>query len=269
MADQKRLNSAWKRHERSLKAWNQNVQRWSQWLAPRVMRRRDYIFVTALPKSGSTLLNNVLIRLTGYFPHPLCDHHRHEQNLVTSRLVDSWAFNSIATHHTMATPLNVERLNEFGIRPVILVRDIFDATVSLMNHMHRERTDTPTFVAPQGFLNLRERDQIDTLIDLALPWHLAFVHSWANADIQKLLITYEQLIERPHETLQSILDFQDISEPRISVSDAWSQSNQDQDTRRNIGRTGRGREFFTADQELKVKLLTRHFPETDFSSIGL
>lgn len=265
----KRLNPAWQRHVRSLNAWNQNVRRWTLWLFPRLLPRSDYIFVSAFPKSGSTLLNNVLIRLTGHFPHPLCDHHLHEQNLVLSRLVDSWGFRSIATQHTLATPLNVERLKQFGIRPVILVRNIYDAAISLRDHTEREALHTATFNPPPGFADLSPEEKLDAIIDLALPWHLQFVASWQQADIDHVTVTYEQLTQSPVETITEILTHLGREGSPEEIEKAWNAAANKGDTRFNVGQSGRGEAAFTSAQIARLKKLASYYPETDFSPIGL
>lgn len=264
-----RLNSDWQRHNRSLKAWNQNVARWSRWIVPRLFSRRDYIFVTSLPKSGSTLLTNILVRITKYFPHPLCDHPLHEQNLVHTRLIDSWAYKSIATHHTLATDLNVERLRSFEIRPVVLVRDIFDAAVSLRDHLERESPITSTFVPPPGYEGLSDQEKLDAIIALGLPWHLSFVAGWQAAPLPVLFIRYEDLIAEPVPTLARILKFVGRDDPPGKIEAAWDDAQVDADTRRNIGRPGRGDAAFTAAQREAVHALTRNYPDADFSIIGL
>lgn len=269
MARSKRLNTDWQRHERSLKAWNQNVRRWTGWLIPKLFRRRAYIFVAALPKSGSTLLNDVLIRLTGHFPHPLCDHHLHAQNVVESRLIDSWGFRSIATHHVVATPLNVARLKRFDIRPIVLTRDLFDASVSLRDHLERESLHTATFDPPSGYADLSAEEKLDAIIDLALPWHMTFIDSWANTDIESLTIRYEDLIAKPEETLSAVLTHLGRADLIPRVSETWTAAASDGDTRRNVGRIGRGRPEFSDAQIARVEALAKRFPHSDFSSVGL
>lgn len=269
MARSKRLNTDWQRHERSLKAWNQNVRRWTGWLIPKLFRRRDYIVVAALPKSGSTLLNDALIRLTGHFPHPLCDHHLHAQNVVESRLVDSWGFRSIATHHMIATPLNIDRLKRFGIRPIVLTRDLFDAAISLRDHLEREALHTATFDPPTGYAELSELEKLDVIIDLALPWHLTFIDSWRAADIEHLSIRYEDLIAEPEATLSAVLTHLGRADLIPRVADAWAAASGEGDTRRNVGRVGRGRPEFSTTQIARLEALAARFPRTDFSSVGI
>ncbi|MEQ8830021.1 MAG: hypothetical protein RLW87_09445 [Alphaproteobacteria bacterium] len=243
--------------------------RWSRWLVPRLFARRDYIFVAALPKSGSTLLNNALIRLTGHFPHPLCDHHLHEQNIMHSRLIDSWGFRSIATQHTLATPLNVDYLGQFGIRPVVLVRDIFDAAVSLRDHTQREALATATFLPPPGYPAMNDAEKLDAIVDLALPWHLSFVASWQAAPLDVLTISYEEMMRAPQAVLVKVLNHIGLPDLQAETAAAWQGAASDDDTRRNVGRIGRGRAEFSAEQTERLRGLTARYPETDFSIIGL
>lgn len=222
-----------------------------------------------MPKSGSTLLTNVLVRITKYFPHPLCDHSLHEQNLLHSRLVDSWGFRSIANHHTLATDVNVARLNEFDIRPIVLVRNIFDAAVSLRDHLERESSLTSSFMPPPGYNGMSDTEKLDAIVDLGLRWHLDFVAGWQAAPLPVHFVRYEDLLENPVEMLQGILGFVGCDGSADLVTAAWNDAQGDSDTRRNIGRSGRGSESFSDAQTAALERLTRHYPNADFSIIGL
>lgn len=212
---------------------------------------------------------NALIRASGHFPHRLCDHHLQEQNILESQLIDSWSFRSIATSHTRATKMNVDLLQRYGIRSVILTRNIFDVAVSMRDHIRRESIWNSSFNAHPDLLDLPEEQQLDAIIDLAVTWNLSFVSEWERADIPKLYVRYEDLVENPGVVIGQILDFYEITDPALDASQAWSDAVESGDTRMNVGRTGRGEGCFSPAQLDRVKQLTAHFPNTDFSVIGL
>ncbi len=264
-----RINPAWQRHNRSLRIVNRNVFRWSRTLWPKLLKQRNTVFVAAMPKSGSTVLMNALTRASGYFPHRLCDHHLQEQNILESQLIDSLSFRSIAVSHTRASKVNVELLRKYGIRCVVLTRDIFDVAVSMRDHIKRESIWNSTFNAHPALLDAPPEAQLDAVIDLAAPWNLAFVSEWQRADIPKHFVRYEELVEDPPGVIAGILDFCGVDEPAQTPEAAWRAAVESGDTRMNVGKAGRGGDTFTPEQTERLKALRRHFPETDFSPIGL
>ena len=265
----KRIHPAWQRHNRSLRSFNTNVLRWTRSLVPKLLPRHETIFITAMPKSGSTLMMEAMMRCSGYFPHRLSGALLQEQNLLESRILDSWSFDSISTTHTRATKVNLERMHAYRIRPVVLVRNIFDVSVSMRDHIHRESIWNPTFSPDPAFLDMTPERQLDAVIDLAVPWNLFFVAEWQRADVDKLNLRYEDVIENPVDTLERILTFYGVDKPRMDPAAAWTEAADSGVTRKNVGRPGRGAEAFSDQQVQRVKDLAAHFPNADFGSIGL
>lgn len=265
----RRIHPAWQRHNRSLRSINAFFLRWTRNLGPTLLRRRETICITAMPKSGSTLLMEAMMRCSGYFPYRLSDALLLDQNVMESRLIDSWSFKSISTTHTRATKVNLERMRAYRIRPVVLVRNIFDVAVSMRDHIHRESIWNPTFSPDPAFLDMTAERQLDAVIDLAIPWNLFFVAEWQRSGMEMLDLRYEEMIDNPVDTMQRILDFYAIDKPRMDPASAWAEAADSGLTRKNVGRPGRGETLFTDAQKQRVRTLAAHFPNTDFSSIGL
>ena len=209
------------------------------------------------------------MRCSGHFPYRLSDTPLLDQNFMESRLIDSWSFKSISTTHTRATKVNLERMRAYGIRPVVLVRNIFDVAVSMRDHIHRESIWNPTFSPDPAFLDMTPERQLDAVIDLAIPWNLFFVAEWQRSGIEALNLRYEELIDNPVDTMQRILDFYAIEKPRMDPASAWAEAANSGVTRKNVGRPGRGSDQFSDAQVRRVRDLAAHFPDTDFSAIGL
>lgn len=206
---------------------------------------------------------------TGYLRFFLGDHHLNEQDLYPPKLVDSWSMNIVCHQHTRASRINVERMQEFSIRPVILTRDIFDAAISLHDHLHRESHDNPTFSVPTEFFDLPKEAQIDAIIDLALPWHFQFVAAWQRAEIDKLWLSYEEMVAQPEVTLERLLSFYGLPQDEKAISKAVASAFASGETRLNHGVQHRGRSSMNTEQVARIEAIARHFPGIDFSSIGL
>ena len=64
-------------------------------------KRRDCLFVTCFPKSGSTFLVSVLAETTGYVRQFLGYDHLNEQDLYLPNLIDAYNMNIVCHQHTM------------------------------------------------------------------------------------------------------------------------------------------------------------------------
>lgn len=235
-------------------------------------KRRNCLFVTCFPKSGSTFLVSALAESTGYMRQFLGYDHLNEQDLYLPSLIDTYNMNIVCHQHTRATAPNLELVSEFGIHPVVLVRNVFDCLVSLRDHLGRESQRTPVFNASDEFLAKPQAEQFDELIDLALPWYVNFIMSWKNAETggAKLLwITYEDMMADKAGTVRRLLDFYGIPQFSNRVDTAISSVDKGSDTRFNKGVSGRGEEQLSADQRQRIADRFRHYPDTDFSVIGI
>lgn len=93
-----------------------------------------HLFIACAPKSGSTFLKNVLVRLTRFkdlFTVYAALQNEHELDLP--QMVKFGTVNTVTQQHCRATEANIQLMQAFGIKPVILVRNIFDTVVSLLD----------------------------------------------------------------------------------------------------------------------------------------
>ena len=81
-----------------------------------MLPRANCIFITALPKSGSTLLTVMAAEASGYLQFFLGDDHLNEQDLYPPKLIDSWSMNVVCHQHTRAS--KVTRSFAKTLRPV-------------------------------------------------------------------------------------------------------------------------------------------------------
>ncbi|MBT3370205.1 MAG: hypothetical protein HOA08_10615 [Rhodospirillaceae bacterium] len=263
--------SATQRLERGLKTTSRRGLRLNLRLKKLFGRRGKTVFISALPKSGSTFLVKVLEQVTGYQTFFLGYHQLNEQDLYLPNLIDAWSMDVISHQHTRPSAPNLALMEQFAIRPVILTRNAYDATVSLTDHLERESADTPLLNAPGDFM-LRERAaRLDMVIDLALPWYIRFVADWAGAKQAKdncLWLRYEDLIEDGAATVGRVLAFHGIAAEAAVIERALLQA-RGEGSRLNKGVAGRGTDGLSPAQKIRINDLTRHYPGTDFTCIGL
>ncbi len=239
-------------------------------------RARQYppsILIACMPKSGSTYLANALAAATGYPMHPLVYiHERNEQDLYLPELLRTLNQPIVTQQHVRATLGNLELIQLFHLRPVILVRNLFDVVVSLYDHLHHDDFRVPMANVTPEFFELSEKRKLDAIIDLHLPWYFSFFTSWATPQpsLPCLVhwVTYEALQASPHTTVQGILAFANQTLTMDQVERAIALARQSK-TRFNQGKTGRGQEILSREQQQRILEYIDYYPSVDFSLIGL
>lgn len=264
------------RLERGLKTTSRRGLRLNLRLKKFLGRRGKTIFISALPKSGSTFLVNALAEVTGYQTFFLGYHQLNEQDLYLPNLIDAWSMNVISHQHTRPSAPNLALMDQFAIRPVILTRNAYDATVSMTDHLERESPETPLFNAPADFMGRSRPERLDAVIDLALPWYIRFVADWSAAGAGTgrdcLWLRYEDLIADGAGAIGQILAFhglaKDLAKDDAAIEDALIRARGER-SRLNQGVAGRGAGELSPEQKARINALTRHYPGVDFSPLGL
>ena len=233
---------------------------------------KKHVVVFSFPKSGTTYLHRLLLKCTGFVDY-LLDHCSEDQQQC---IVQQWAplflsQNSVSQIHAFATAPNLRMIERLGIRPVVMVRNLFDVLVSLRDHILKEDHVIPVAQVPTAFRTWNEQDQFWFLVKMATPWYLNSFVSWqrASQQLNVLWVTYEQLISDPQQTVTRVLDHSNVQlEPNrlrqvIEKIDPSS-------TRFNVGISGRGALMLSAEQQTEIRAIAAVYQDTcDFSLIGL
>jgi SAM-dependent methyltransferase len=135
-------------------------------------------------------------------------------------------------------------MKEYKLRPVVLVRNIFDVVRSLQDHFVREDTLTPVGYVHHEYQSMSHEEQLWFLINLHLPWYFHFLVSWQEAantlDVQWL--TYEQFFADPVAYTHRLLQFYGLQASNEEIRRAIANTAQ-QNTRHNVGVAGRGKQL--------------------------
>lgn len=237
--------------------------------------------VVATPKSGSTFLATVLAKSLDLPLIPLCyAYSSNEHDLYLPALVTATACGAVSQLHTKGTPHNVQLLNLFGIRPIVLTRNLFDSIESLARDL-RKKCESPGL--GQGFsgysftwltqdvADLDDERLIDFVIDFAVPWYVNFHVSWQNYArinaIDPIFLRYEDLMKDKAGEISRIvreiggteirLDADLLGENFISESSTIS---------RGRGEPGLGLQCLSEEQVARVRRLLSYYPGADFES---
>lgn len=233
-----------------------------------------HIFIACSPKSGSTFLKNVLAGVTGFkdlFSVYAALQNEHELDLP--QFIKFGKQNTVTQQHSRASEANIQMMQAFAIKPVILVRNIYDSVISLLDFYTKGFTFS-TFFDKEEFLKFDEEKKIDLLIEYAIPWYFQFVASWQRAERENRLeimwLTYEQMIADKTKTVQNIFDFYGIHASEEIIRQKIFEIESDGEKNRfNKGIAGRGKAQLTVAQKEKIRHLATFFPTADFSVISL
>jgi hypothetical protein len=167
--------------------------------------------------------------------------YHNEQEIDEIRNIQYWGVDKVIQQHAKGTENNIRIMKESGIKPVILVRDIFDVIQSLHDHFLEHSIKGPTGFVHKEFYSMATEERLLYIARVHTPWYFNFVISWQEAtrDLGCLWISYEELFANQRATVIRILEFYDlhIEEERIESSiAAISEVN----TLLNKGVVGRG-----------------------------
>lgn len=232
-----------------------------------------HLFIACLPKSGSSFLRNALLQVTGFRDTFLFYAGApNEHDLYLPTLLEFATVPTVTQQHARASEANVHLLQGFGMRPVVLVRNLFDALVSLDDFYHSGASFS-TFFFPD-YLRLTPEERLDLIVDQVAPWYLQFYASWVRVEQERRLpllwLTYEEMIADKPGTLRRLLEFWHLPRDEARLAAALSQVEGDRKaTRFNQGVTGRGELRLSVAQRERIVRLTRSFPLTSFARLGI
>lgn len=232
-----------------------------------------HIFIACVPKSASTFLKNLLVSLTGYrdvFMVYAAGQNEHELYLPTVR--ETAHLDTVTQQHCRASDANVQMMQAFEIKPVVLVRNIFDSVMSQLDFYNKGAFFNTYFRA--DYQSLNEETKIDLLIDNVIPWYFQFVASWSLVEKQGSLdiywLSYEDLIADKPAAVQKVLRFYGLGAALRGVEQKLGETESEKRmTRFNKGIAGRGESGLSERQKERIRRLAKYYPTTDFSRIGL
>jgi hypothetical protein len=232
-----------------------------------------HIFIACVPKSASTFLKNLLVSVTGYrdlFTVYAAGQSEHEIYLPTLR--EFADVDTVTQQHCRASDANVHLMQAFGIRPVVLVRNIFDSVMSLLDFYNQGAFQTSYSRADWTLLD--EETKIDLLIENVIPWYFKFVASWDLVEKQERLevhwLTYEELVADKASRVLKILEFYGLGAARRGIEQRITEiESEERKIRFNKGVTGRGKAGLNDRQKEQIRRFSRYYPSTDFGRIGL
>lgn len=240
-------------------------------LAPRDLGQ--HVMIACMPKSGSSFLFQTLTNLTGWDSLQMSyAYMQNEEELYLPALRAVVGENTITQQHFRATVPNNQIIQAFDIRPIVLVRNLFDVVVSYTD-FYDKGAIANTFFA-RRWERMDHSRKLDLIIDHFMPWYLAFFASWIDGmksdQIDGLLVSYEQIIADKPAAIFSISEFLGLekSPDGCAAAIAAAESNKKK-IRLNKGVAGRGEDSLDTDQKDRIRRLADYYDDVDFSIVGL
>lgn len=234
-------------------------------------KKKKIILVTGAPRSGATWLANTLGKVTNTPPFRLCSAYgtnEHDLYLPSLCLGNVGCFSLI---HMKGTYHNNELLKLFGIKPIILVRNIYDIIINLANNMKEKQKDINSRNGFLGFsffwsdVNIEKLNDINFLnwiIDFAVPWYVNFYVSWYRLNPDAIWIKCEEFVKDPYITVKNILTFLEILPETPLTKDIL-----------DIGYpTADGEPIFkelTLAQRIRIAMYFEYYSDVDFKKYGM
>ncbi len=222
------------------------------------------ILLACMPKSGSTYLADLLASLPSMHRAHLVPHYgRREQVLGVAQLVQYRRINYVSQLHLKPSQTTHELIREFGLRPVVLVRNLWDVMVSLRDHMHQCSLDWSMAQIDPAFRSWNEDRQYDFLARAMMPWFIDFHVSWSRV-ADKLALDYETLIAEPSATITRIVEWTGLAASSADVAAALVRVGHAATF--NQGGSGRGHAV-PESARAHVRALAAYYTDVDFASL--
>lgn len=244
-----------------------DLARWAVrcWFA-RFLPPKPHVLLACMPKSASTFLAGTIAALPGMKQVSIAGSRApREQELERSLLTCYHHEAYVAAQHIRYSSQTGELLEQYGLKPVVLVRNLYDATASMRDHIRQVGTAGSMAWITEKHRTLPDGDLEDLIADLVMPWYVQFFVSWTTCAAASWA-SYEEVRTHPAEVLQRIAKHGGIVASDTEIEDAVHRV-RSKAPRFNKGVSGRGRNISPKAKEHIERLLAR-YPEIDFSSIA-
>jgi hypothetical protein len=239
-------------------------------------KRRPCVFLAFPPKAAGTFLRQAIIMAIGgdlirvvhaqggrdaqpYLPTLL----GYFSGGITSR--------PMVTHvHMQALRANIHFIEAFGLRPIVMIRNIPDMLASYWDML-----DADPDAMRQG-LNCRipvawhdydEAQKADFLVDIMGPWYASFYATWfdyaGQPQSKVCLLRYADFLADPAHALETVLHHSGIEKTLSDCEDVIDLVTKDRERLRfNQGKEGRAATYFNADHQRRLGRILSHYAPT-------
>jgi hypothetical protein len=196
---QAQIRQLFERHQKRLTIFDINLAR------AFVRNPSLKVAICCMPKSGSTHLMTSLQRAPGvsletvYLQKPYMNPDfvgalsaEHEIDELSLLFLEMRGVPWVSHMHTKWTPYTERVFGAYGIKPIVVFRNIFDAIVSMDDMIRAGQVDGfPMIRVPQNYREIGRDERLAFLCDYVGPWYLDYVVSWSRMKGEHLRLSYE------------------------------------------------------------------------------
>jgi hypothetical protein len=224
--------------------------------------------LACFPKSGSTYVSNVISQHDNFEKVKLVpSHERREQELDIRFLHRYRKISYVAQQHVRASKETEKLIQQFNLIPIVLVRNIFDITVSIADHLRAESFAAPMARFTEDHLALTDEQLHIAIAHLAIPWYINFYVGWKLSPFNKNIFTYERMTLNHIDFFKEIFLLAGNTVREETLSELIGNAMKGK-TRLNVGRVGRG-DKVPGEAKAHIERLCSYYPNIDFSEIGV
>jgi hypothetical protein len=240
---------------------------------PRSSRRGRMIFVAAMPKSGGSFITHKLGEYLGWTREQAAEGKGCSQkDIAPDRMLDLLQKNVVIHQHVLGTEGNAHYIFNYADLVVFQTRNIHETILSFRRHLLGESLYWHFMTFGPSFRTLPPERQLDQVVDLVTPWMLNFYVTWAGhlrnppTGARILHLDYQEVASSESGALRRIIREVEGScdEERLSITLSQKIAKYRKKENDWIEPVE-----FSEEQLARIKRLASHFPETDFSPIGI
>ena len=199
------------------------------------------VYISTLPKSGSVYTLNMIAEGLGIRKLD----SRTSSNSAFPKAAMMWPAlksqvedgEAIYLGHIDASVTNLQVMEDWLERVVVLIRDPRSATLSMAHHLnryHKEGLDE-AFASihpklPEDYFDITLVEQIDWLVQFYFPGCIYWIQTWLryadekNGGMEVLLKNYDELRLEPKQFFESIISFYNITKDHFNFRDVRKDS---------------------------------------------
>ena len=226
------------------------------------------ILLASFPKSGSTYITSVIKRHKKFVGVSLVPAHGQREQELDIRYLSKYKYRSfIARHHIRYSDYLGHLLKDHEVKPIVLVRNIYDCIVSIKDHIRTEGGVCPMAAFHVDHARLTDQRLYEIITDLMVPWYINFYVGWKTSPINPLILTYDSMVNNPRSFFSTIFNKVGITINSDELSSYMAMATSE-NKRFNVGVSGRGQSL-PASLKWCVAKYALYYPSIEFSDIGL
>jgi len=239
-------------------------------------RRKPMLLLCFAPKAAGTFFRQAAIETVGGFLFRVThaqggrDATPYLPTFLTCYL-DPDTLPMITHIHMQALPANRNFVDAFGLKPVIMIRNLPDMLASYWDMLDVDpvaRADGLNCLIPSDFVTKSRDAKADFMIDIVAPWYASYFATWkdfADAAPETVsVLRYDAFSADPAATVHQALSHAGFAVTRAkcdaAVEKVWGERNT---YRFNKGSSGRGREYFSAEHIARLARMLSQYKQLE------